>query len=312
MMTVTARSSLRIPSFTGREDGVALLQVLLLSALLSLIAIRFSATAQDQIGMASDLEARVKAQMAAHSTFNQVIFSELSESVELVASERYSSTMKLPSTVMLNRYGAPVQWVDGITVKTQDLNGLLPQMFPGHILWRVLLEAWPLPQKEVNQYLGVWADIQDSDTDSWNFGDKEPQKLPNGSYYLNGYAQNNKIVEWVFSGQPELARLLASVSDVDGAYETNLLNAPAALLAAVLGSDIAGTIILGRSVPGANPRNLVGSIPSAYSVDNIYVYDSSAIIIDVEVALETGSWAQSKIIHLNAGGKPAFTVIRNQ
>ena len=81
MMTVTARSSLRIPGFTGREDGVALLQVLLLSALLSLIAIRFSATAQDQIGMASDLEARVKAQMAAHSTFNQVIFSELSESV---------------------------------------------------------------------------------------------------------------------------------------------------------------------------------------------------------------------------------------
>ena len=312
MMTVTARAFVCVPRFTGRENGVALLQVLLLSALLSLIAIRFSETARDQLGMASDLESRVKAQMAAHSTFNQVIFSQLSESIDLISPDLEKPALAFLSTGLLNRYGEPVQWTDGITVKTQDLNGLLPQIFPQHILWRALLEAWPLPQKEVNQYLGVWADIQDSDTDSWNFGDKEPQKLPNGGQYLNGYAQNGKIVEWLFSGHPELASLIESVSDVDGAYDTNLLNSPAALLTAVMEPDIANALIVARGVPGVQQSKLAASIPSAFRVENIYVHDSTTIVVDVKVALEKGHWAQRKVLDISLGGESAFTVLRNQ
>ena len=107
MMTVTARAFLCVPRFTGRENGVALLQVLLLSALLSLIAIRFSETARDQLGMASDLESRVKAQMAAHSTFNQVIFSQLSESIDLISPDLEKPALAFLSTGLLNRPPRP-------------------------------------------------------------------------------------------------------------------------------------------------------------------------------------------------------------
>jgi general secretion pathway protein K len=215
MMTVTVRSSLIYSGLCSRQDGVALLQVLLLSALLSLMAIRFSESARDQLEMSRNVEGRVQAQMAAHSTFNQVIFSILSDSIDINSSDRTKALLALPSDSLLNRYGDPVEWADGITVKIQDLNGLLPQLFPGHILWRALLEAQSLPKGKIDRYLGVLADIQDPDINSWDYGDKEPQKLPNGALYLNGYVQNSKIVEWVFSDNPKLARQIASLSDVD-------------------------------------------------------------------------------------------------
>ena len=119
-------------------------------------------------------------------------------------------------------------------------------------------------------------------------------------------------MEWLFSGYPELASLIEVVSDVDGAYDTNLLNSPAALLTAVMGPDIANTLILARGVPGAQQSKLAASIPSAFRVENIYIHDSTTVVVDVKVALEKGHWAQRKVLDLSLGGESAFTVLRNQ
>ena len=63
------------------QTGVALLQVLLLSAVMSLLAIRFTETARDQLEMVTQFENRVQAQLLAHSAMSEVIFLNLSQSM---------------------------------------------------------------------------------------------------------------------------------------------------------------------------------------------------------------------------------------
>ncbi|MDG1166191.1 MAG: hypothetical protein P8N61_12550, partial [Porticoccaceae bacterium] len=163
MKTATVRLFGQTKNVCENQAGVALLQVLILSALLSLVAVRFTITARDQLAMAGDLEHRLQAQMVAHSTFNQIIFSQLSQNIDVVSSDTKKTALTLPSSSILNRFGEPVKWADGVVIKMQDTNGLLPLMFPRHILWRALLKARSVPQEKVDEYLGILTDVQDAD-----------------------------------------------------------------------------------------------------------------------------------------------------
>ena len=61
-------------SFKSSQTGVALLQVLLLGAVISLLAIRFTHTASDQVNIAESFENRVRAQLTAHSAITELVF----------------------------------------------------------------------------------------------------------------------------------------------------------------------------------------------------------------------------------------------
>ena len=121
------------------QSGIALLQILLLAAVMSLLAMRFTLTARDQIEISRQFEDRVNAHLTAHSVVNEVIFLRLSHLIE----QRTLDTKEfhpLPSSDLISTaHGDAVEWRPGVVVELQDLNGLLPQIFPQHPLWRRLL-----------------------------------------------------------------------------------------------------------------------------------------------------------------------------
>ena len=292
------------------QTGVALLQVLLITSVISLLAIRFTETVREQIAMAEQVELRVIAQLKAVSVQSEVIFMLLSDSVTENKQPAGVLGSDLPEKSVLNRYGLPINWADGVEVEIQDLNGLLPQMFPDHALWRTLLERSSLEQSSINSYLGTWGDMQDSDRRNWNGDGDEPLMSNDGGTYPNGYAQSDKVARWIFDDRPMLLNLVLEVSDIDASYETNLYNAPASLLYAILEHDVTDVLLMERGNEGKRSQGLNEFFRTEFRQENIFVHDSNRLRVTVSVDLPLGSYQQSQTILLKALTNPPFVVIR--
>lgn len=286
--------------------GVALLQVLLISTVIALLAIRFSHTAQDQVQMAGQIETKVQAQLAAYSTYSEVVFLELSDSIVNESKNDLEWSELLKKKGKINFYGAPVAWSDAVTIEVQDLNGLLPQLFPQHFLWRKLLENRAVPEADIERYFGVWKDIQDADNDVWYVGSKEPTTLPNGALYLNGYAQNDKILRWIFLDRPELLIELLESSDIDASYDTNFTHCPTILLNAVFEPAVATSIELLRGQRRVSLSELSGLLPNDFVVNNLSVTRSNTFRLSTQVDINGVRWQESRTIRLDVGAQPPF------
>jgi hypothetical protein len=198
-----------------------------------------------------------------------------------------------------------------VVLRVQDLNGLLPQLYPSHALWRVVLENYGLNDESIESYLGVWQDFQDPDVKSWRLGAVEPDFLPSGQRYLDGYAQTDHVLRWVFSDDPRLADFLLSISDVHAPFDTSILNAPQALLDNLFEPDVSNLIQRSRKV---DPRKLPvinELIPATMKRENIYIHNSPYRKIDVLINSNGREWQQSWVVLLDLDQAPHFLMIRN-
>lgn len=291
------------------ELGAALLQVLLISTLISLLAIRFTETARDQIEMTEQFDARVRAEMAAYSAINEVIFLLLSDSIVQVSLDASENSQPFPDKYSLNRFGSPVRWSKFVTIRLQDLNGLLPQMFPQHLLWREFLVNKGLSGEQVSAYLGIFIDAQDADQVNWVTGEPEPFRLPSGHLYPNGYIQNSKLVEWIFSDDPELANELLEVSDAAAPFETNILNSPVLLLRSLLERNVADKIFSARSDQSYDATEMSRILPLEIVNEEVFGQNSNRLNLEVIVKVGGTNWREKRTVILAPTSSPPFEIV---
>ena len=310
-MTVIVRTVRRSPSHPSAQSGVALLQVLLLGAIFSIMGIQFSQTARDQILIAEQYENRVLGQLAAHSAINELIFFQLSGAFFRVSADIDERGEKWASPPSVNLHGEPITWGDGVTLIVQDLNGLLPLLFPEHFLWQRVLHRLNIPPQEVKRYLGTWQDLQDKDTKSWLAGDQEPAALDSGQRYINAYAQNNKVLEWVFNDRKEIFQRLNHFSHIHADYSSNLLNAPDALLE-ILFEPETGAAIRDLRKKGDNSRVLLRELlPNSFDMEELNVANSSKMKVSASVQVGSSIWQEHRIIHLTPVMNNPFQILVN-
>ena len=296
----------------ARQAGIALIQVLLLSAIISLLALRLTYTARDQIQMAEQLEGRVRAQLASYSAINEVIFLQLSSQIFQVPNAKGFDDSLKEKKRSINLHGDPIVWDDGVSVSVQDLNGLLPQLFPTHQLWPQMLSGLSLGAGDIDTYLGVWEDMQDTDTRSWISGDVEPANLPTGQSYPNTYAQNDKIMRWVFSQRPTVLPKLLNYSHIHAPYDTNLLNSPEALIN-ILFDEATASAMIEHRVNQVDNRGVFRSlIPTDISQQNIVFYNSGFYKVESEAKFGDVHWRQQKVVHLTSIGQAPFQIYSNE
>jgi general secretion pathway protein K len=287
------------------ESGVALIQVLLITMIVSLLALQFSRTAGEQLLTARQFEQRVTAQLLAYSTMSEAVFVQLSDSFSDVEVESHRSFAVLKND--LNLYGESVKWSKFSSVRIQDLNGLLPQLYPRHLLWRLVLNNYGLEDSIVDRYLGTWQDMQDPDINSWIAGDQEPKFLPSGNRYLDGFAQTDHPLRWVFADRPELAEYLISISDVLARYETSIYNAPSRLLDTLVDPSIGNAIREARQL-GDSRFNI--DLPHSLSSNYIYRHNSGYRKIEVIVDIDDSHWRDEVVIKIELASNPPFEILR--
>ena len=297
------------PRQVASQSGVALLQVLLIAAIISLLAIRFTQTAQVHTKIAIQFEDRTRAQFLAYSALNEVIFSQLVDSIQPISPVKKPNLSLDDRRRNLRLWGTEVAWGEGVAVSVQDMNGLLSQKYPEHELWEQLFMRLGISSDDTKKYIGEWADIQDPDIRSWVLGDSEPVTVRSGGYYLNGYAQNEAPMRWLFSDRPQLLDELLQFSSLNAPFKTNIFHAPPALLEKLFDPEVARTIIDSREEGNGGRIMLEGLLPRVYSErDYLVRYYSGLLQVTVSTKVGKAAWNQSYLVNLRPSNGSPFTV----
>ena len=293
----------------SNQSGVALIQVLLITTIISLLAIRFTDTARNQLDIASKFEDRIRAQMLARSAVNELIFTELSDTIQTVRVTDNKPDDLQSYKEKINNWGESFPWGKNITITLQDLNGLAPQSYPSHPIWRRLLINLGLSSEDIDRYLGEFVDIQDPDIRSWMFGDIEPDKTPEGKPYLNGYAQNDIVLRWVFADTPGLLQKLLEFSHVRAPFRLNILHSPAPLIRALFDPETANAIIASRNENAQNSFQLNQLLPPDFTPESTGRYTSDTHKIIVVAKAGNTVWQETNIMRLSPRAKTPFSVL---
>lgn len=103
-----------------RQAGVALFQVLLVSAILTLLCLHINREAQQHVDLASQLETRSRMLVRAHSTEAAVVFELLTSPWRQLDKPRYTSDL----AASWNFNGQPLQW-QGARLELTNLSSLI-------------------------------------------------------------------------------------------------------------------------------------------------------------------------------------------
>jgi len=313
MKTATANLASSGLGIRKYQSGVALLQVLLLSTIITVLAIGFTKTAREQIRMAEAIEGRVLGQLRTDSILNEIVFSQLAYQVYPQATIGDSDLGAfIERKKSLNFFGKPILWGSDSVVRIQDLNGLLPQTYPQHFAWTKLLPRLGLTESETVEYLGVWKDVQDPDLRSWVPGVREPFALPSGMPYINGFSQSDQVLRSVLDGKPDIAGKILDFSSIYSPYKMNFLNAPKPLLIELLGESLGASLSDSRE-SGADEAVLTSMLPPGFlaEVESVGSYKSTYQRIDISHTSSDAGWSKSVTIHISPSSTTPFSILSN-
>jgi general secretion pathway protein K len=266
-----------------KQTGVALIQVLLISAIISLLAIRFSYTAREQVSTATDFEQRIQATQLLQSTQSKILFTLLTE-------EDFANPNEIfPMSEPWNFYGQSfyLEQTDSTHVKVtmQDNAGLLPQQFITWPQWKKVFASMGYDEQQIARLIGEINDWQDRDLNSWLLGDMEPNALTNGNSYRNLPIQLPQEIDNFFN--EDLAKL-QDVKNISMYYASagfNLMNAPELLITYLFPENEASELLSQRAANQLTSRDVIGLLGSQYE-DEIYkFFTATQIKLTIEVKL---------------------------
>ncbi|QIR15144.1 hypothetical protein [Shewanella aestuarii] len=117
----------------SKQKGIALLQALLITLLITVMAIGFSYNARDQVEIAKGFSERIEADLKLDSAKSEIMY--------LLSVSDMSSSRAIGLPKGWNLYSQPFKLRDGITVEIQDVAGLYPVNLMGEASHRRWLSA---------------------------------------------------------------------------------------------------------------------------------------------------------------------------
>lgn len=254
---------INLPSIIGlnsKQSGVALIQVLLISTIISLLAIYFTQTARQQVENSRLFGFRVDSSLTLKSAQQQLIYTLLTNQSFTSVHESFDGGQKW------NFYGQPFVLSNTskglVTASIQDHNGLLPIRYIRSNLWRRTLLNMGLSESEANRLQGEINDWQDKDSDSWVQGNSESTSLSNGSEIRNRAIQFSLEVAPFFEDIPQYLSDFYSMSTPFAVVGFNPMRAPDDLLYSFFDETTAQQIIYSRETDNLtreSMRNFIGT-----------------------------------------------------
>jgi len=245
-----------------RQSGIALIQVLLISAIISILAIHFSYTARDQIAIASTLEQRIKATQLLKSAQSKIIYTLLTENNFKQPFDAFPDSE--PWNFYSNSFILEQTEDSKILVAIQDLNGLLSQQYIGSPFWTKALTNMGFTSNEVKNKQRLIKDWQDKDSNSSFIGDTENSQLENGQDYRNQAIQLPQEIDWFFEQEQQKLNVVKQISTHYSIVGFNPMNAPEILLRLFFQPEIAEVLIRQRENNALTRQQMITILGSDY------------------------------------------------
>ncbi len=204
---------------------MALIQVLLLTGILSVLVMYFTLTSRQQVALAGYANDRAQALINMHSAKNTIIFRLLTEIKIAEPQNVENSPQKMPFT--WNFYGQEFTVSDGVEATLQDQSGLLSGHFiDGELLTRVLI-ANDIEVERANLVSKRLLDWQDVDSITSEFGDESGLL---GQNVRNGHIPDLTDFSHIPGIDADVYQLLKQIMTIHYAGRFNPMTAPEPIL----------------------------------------------------------------------------------
>jgi len=296
-------ASIKLPQ---SQSGIALLQVLLFSLMISLVALSIVTGARNNVDVAGRFLDRLHADMKITSALNASVMQSLVRGPKLASggvNRQGSNAEAGPGW----DYDAVLAQFDA-DVSVVDLGGLLPQAFPGHPLWRLFLSTQGYSELEVNRIIGEMADLQDTDRIGWNKR-FEPDFAPNGLAYPNRPLTIQYGMLRLMEHVDGLGPLIAEYSHPYSQYTVSLINSPSAIVRSAYGGMVDGNL----KGLNARARNTASSFLNAsLTADHVSMLPSPLQRYSISVVSGEMVYSRQVDIELSSLSSPPFSILGQQ
>lgn len=254
------------------QSGIALIQILLVTALMSVLGLYFLNSSKQQIELAMLSQNKAKAIVENHSVESEVLFKLLTESKSVRQFDGEANNI-------WNFYDQPISITPNTEISMQDLNGFISVHFPNREHLESLLLSKGYELTSVNQVVDTFLDWQDLDNE---------QRL-NGAENLF-YGGENSIrnapitiqdeFNLINSIDPSIRKVLEENTSIYRVGALSLFNASIDIIAALSSPEAAFQIKNLRELGQIN-YELFQQISLLTETDNMFYFTSNNIRITI-------------------------------
>ena len=217
-----------------QQKGMALLQVLLITAIITILALYFSITAREQVKLAQLSSDRAEATLAIKTAQSRLFLALLTEFRE----PQQNSTDNLIKH--WNFYGEHFELNNIVTVQIQDQSGLISVNFPDSLLVRQMFQQNNLDPSLAPAIIDSLLDWQDADRLTRLNGAEQDEYV---SGPRNGIITLKSEMAQVKGVSADIWRKFASMFTVYQRGPFNPMASPAPILAGLIGKDRANDYV---------------------------------------------------------------------
>lgn len=277
------------------QRGIALIQVLLIVAVLSILALYFTQSARQQVHGATQMVDKAQAYVELHNAQANVLYALLTEQKD----PEFSSSTNNSLVNSWNFHGAKFSYNDQVTVALQDLRGLLNLHYPNT---QRLIQL--LTYSGLNDYDAQLASQQIID---WQSLDTRSDYMPSNVTARHAAIHDISELRHLGLKPQQLQALQANTTQYKkGAF--NPMSAPDSLLNALLSSDVAQHIIILRNTKQLTVREFA-QVTGFEESEDIILYPSN--LYKVTLQAQVGEAIVKKVIyyHLQPTGNPVVNIV---
>jgi len=250
-----------------KQKGIALIQVLLISAILSVLALYLTSTAKNQVKIAQWSDDKAQALVEMQSSESVLIFNLLTKKRAIDLSNNTSGGV----SAQWNFFAKPF-FIDKYTeIQLQDQTGLINAHYPQQKYLKLLIASFGYNSFKTNQIVDSLLDWQDIDNIPRVNGAEFNSYTTN---IRNGPVPDLHDFKFVEGITPELERVLLNNTTIYRMGSFNPTNAPKYLLKAITNSDVAEKITELRNNNKLTKQNFT-QITGIIEDDDVFFFPSN-------------------------------------
>ncbi|MGL1957060.1 MAG: type II secretion system protein GspK [Colwellia sp.] len=276
----------------SNQQGIALIQVLLISAVLSVLALFLTMTAKDQIKIAQWQDDKMTALIAMHNTEAELLYSLL---VHSKISNNQESHAQANIVNNWNFFNNPFTINGNVKVEIQDQSALIHAHFPDKKNLEALIIYQGYSIKDANSIIDNLLDWQDIDniprTNGYELLDA-PYKIRNGAVpdvHDFSYIENIPV---------NLFQILVKNTTLYGKGFFNPMNSSKELLSAITSVTIAEQVMQLREQKKLTPGQF-SQLTGITENDKVILYPSNILAIELIGSQGISTVKKKIIVELN-------------
>lgn len=286
-----------------KQNGIALIQVLLITAVLSVLALYLTTTAKDQVMVAQWTNNKADALVAMHSAESNLLFTLLTELKTINNTTSNDNNVINPIEAVLsnwNFFNKPFAVNQQVSIAMQDQSALINLHFPNRDVLTALIMSQGYNINQTNVIVDSLLDWQDLDSiPRVNGIEVNNVGMP---VIRNGALPSIYDLNFIEAISPELQQVLIKNSTIYRKGPFNPTNSPEEILFSLLNTQTALQVMELREANQLTKRKFT-QLTGIRENDEIFFYPSN--YVSITLISKVGISVVKKIItiHINAYAK---------